>query len=459
MERHKRLSPIRKDMVLFYSTNGNSRPATLKEVLLTGQAPDRGLYMPLRIPRMMEDSIHRMKDMDYSGIAFTVADNQLEGDIPSGVLENICRNSYDFEVPIEHVVDEKYVAGLDRGPTGSFKDFGAQMMSGMVEYVVKDHDREITILTATSGDTGSAVSKAFHKKEGIRMVVLFPYNKISELQEKQITTLGGNVYPIAVEGKFDDCQAMVKRAFADKDLEYMNLTSANSINFGRILPQTVYYFYAYSRLCEKGEEIMFSVPSGNFGNLTGGLIAKEMGLPVKRFMAAVNENDVFPRFLETGNYVPLKPSKDCISTAMNVGDPSNLARIAKMYGGHLDEKGVMRKLPDMESMRRDILSVSVSDKQTEDTIKSAWKEYMLLLEQHGAVAWKGLHHLPSYGGMKKVSLETAHPAKFPEKIYELLHLEDMEIPDCISSLQGKEGKSERIPKDYGTFKDVLMSIS
>src|SRR6185369_14296558 len=264
---------------------------------------------------------------------------------------------------------------LDQGPTASFKDFAAQMMARLMGRFLREDGHQLTILTATSGDTGSAVAHAFHNIPGIRVIVLFPFAEVSVSQRKLMTTLRDNVRTVAIDGKFDDCQAMVKRAFADPALKHISLSSANSINIGRLLPQSVYYFYAASRLAKPGEPIVFSVPSGNFGDMMGAVVARQMGLAVKKIIASVNDNDAFPRFLETGIYQKVVPSRNSLSNAMNVGHPSNLARLVAVYGGQMDETGRINKMPDREAMRRDLFSTSVSDERTRKTFIDVYHKY------------------------------------------------------------------------------------
>jgi threonine synthase len=329
-----------------------------------------------------------------------------------------------------------------------------------MQYFLRREGREALILTATSGDTGSAVANAFHGLENIRVVVLFPEREVTDRQRKQMTTLGGNITAIALKGKFDDCQALVKKAFADGDLTALHLSSANSINFGRLLPQSIYYVYAYSKLYEKGGEgIVFSVPSGNFGDLMGGILAREMGLPVKKFVVATNENDEFPRFLESGVYKPIRPSKPCISNAMNVGHPSNLARLFHIYGGWIDENGVVKEMPDLDRMRSDLWSVSVSDDETRQTIRNAYNRYKLLLEPHGAVGWKALEDYvkSARSSVFAVSLETADPAKFPEEITAVLGFEP-ELPESLRGLDDLEERVIKLPGDYNSLKKFLKDM-
>ncbi|MEI8004333.1 MAG: threonine synthase, partial [Methanothrix sp.] len=318
-------------LIKFFSTNGQTERVDFRAALLMGQAPDKGLYMPEEIPPISRSQIGQFSRMSYPQIAYEVVKPYLGDLVPDSDLRAMLEDAYNYIVPVERVYDEKYVMRLDRGPTCSFKDFAARLMGRLIQYFLKQEGRSILILTATSGDTGSAVAHAFYGLDNVLVVVLFPEKEVTERQRRQMTTLGKNVFPLAVEGKFDDCQALVKQAFVDADLSALHLSSANSINIGRLLPQAVYYFFAYSRVATLGEEIIFSVPSGNFGDLMGGLLAMKMGLPVQKFVVATNENDEFPRFMTTGIYEPIQPSKNCISNAMNVGHPSNLARLFCLY--------------------------------------------------------------------------------------------------------------------------------
>ncbi|MCD6229628.1 MAG: threonine synthase [Candidatus Diapherotrites archaeon] len=443
----------------YYSTNRNSEPVDFKEALMRGQAEDKGLYLPDRIPKISSEMIDSMKDMSYPDIAFTVTREFLKDDIDEADLKSITRSAYNFDIPLEKVFGSNYLLRMDRGPTASFKDFAARMLARLMQHYSKDKESELVVLTATSGDTGSAVANAFFGMDNIRVVVLFPRDEVSDRQRKQMTTLGKNISAIAVDGKFDDCQAMVKKAFCDKDLESIDMTSANSINFGRLVPQSVYYFYCYSRVVKSNnEKMVFSVPSGNFGNLTGGILAKKMGLPVHKFVVSVNENDEFPKFLETGNYSPILPSKACLSSAMNVGHPSNFARIIDFYGGQIDEKGSMVKAPDMNLMKHDLYPVTVSDNETVMTINNVYNNYGVVLEPHGAVSWAGLEHFLSETSMPvtAVSFETAHPAKFNSKLNEILGIE-VDLPESMRGLENKNESFESIPADYGTFKKFLKT--
>jgi threonine synthase len=446
--------------IMFRSTNRKAALVSFKQALLKGQAPDYGLYMPVEIPKFDEGEIDSFRDKEYYDIAFEIAKKFVD-DISEDELRELCKDAYDFDVPLEKINDELYIMRLDRGPTASFKDFAARLMARLMHYFAKKKSKKLTVLVATSGDTGGAVATAFHGLENINVIVLFPENEVTGRQRKQMTTLGGNVKAIAVKGKFDDCQSLVKRAFNDKELENLNLTSANSINFGRLMPQIVYYVYAYSRLAK--DKVIFSVPSGNFGDLMGGIFAREMGLPIEKFIVAVNENDEFPNFLDSGEYKAVVPSKECSSNAMNVGHPSNLARLIDFYGGWLlDErnekgevirKGVLKEKPDMEKMREDFVSFSIKDKEVDETIKEAYSKYNILLEPHGAVGFAAVEKAKLNGLI--VSLETADPAKFPDKIKELLNIEP-EVPSSLSGLDDKEEKFEVIGNDYGGFKNNII---
>lgn len=445
--------------IKFFSTNGHPERVDLRQALLAGQAPDKGLYMPESIPQIPIEKILQFSKMSYPEIAREVISPYVGDLISDEALRAMLRDAYNFPVPVERVFDGKYILRLDRGPTCSFKDFAARLMGRMMQHFLAQEGRSILILTATSGDTGSAVAHAFYGLDSIRVVVLFPEKEVTERQRRQMTTLGGNVFPLAVSGKFDDCQALVKQAFVDMDLRELNLSSANSINIGRLLPQAVYYFYASSRVAAEGEDAVFSVPSGNFGDLMGGLIAMKMGLPVHRFVAATNENDEFPRFTHTGIYEPIKPSKNCISNAMNVGHPSNLARLFSLYGGQMDETGRVGKEPDMQALRKDLFAVSISDAETRRTIKEAYAQHRIILEPHGAVGWAGLmRYIDECGDWSPcVSLETADPAKFPDEIVRLTGL-NPPLPSAMAKLDDQEEHFQRMAGDYASLKNYLASL-
>jgi threonine synthase len=443
---------------LLYSTNLRSPDVDLRAALLTGQAPDKGLYMPHELPLIPSDEILAFKEKPYHEIAFAILRRFTTGLIPDEELASICRECYDYDVPLDRVRDRLYVMRLDRGPTASFKDFAARAMARMMRYFLKQQGGELVILTATSGDTGSAVAAAFHNVENIRVIVLFPEKEVTARQRKQMTTLGGNVSIISIDGKFDDCQALVKRAFADPDLKQIPFSSANSINIGRLLPQSVYYFYAWARLQEHDENALFSVPSGNFGDMCGGMLALRMGLPAERLIVATNSNDEFPRFLAEEKYHKVEPSRVCISSAMNVGHPSNLPRLVALYGGRMDEQGNVSAQPDFAAMRRDMHSTSISEDATRQAIVNAWKKHKVMLEPHGAVGWAALERYIASGNRVElaISLETAHPAKFPEEITRLLGIEP-ELPPTLAGLDAETEHYDSGPNDYDWFKRYLRT--
>ena len=453
--------------IRYYSTNRHVNTiagitpftgnVSFKEALLTGQAPDEGLFVPDSIPQLSMDDMIALRDKPYWQAALLVSRAFLSDEFPQDVLERIVKDAYTYPVPLEAVYPRAFVLRLDQGPTASFKDFAARMMARLMSHCRPVGER-LNILVATSGDTGSAVGEAYNGVVGIDVTFLYRAGDVSLMQKKQLDTIGGNVQAICVEGKFDDCQNLVKEAFTDAELARFNLSSANSINFGRILPQIVYYIYAYAQLAGAGEEVVFSVPSGNFGDALGCEYARRMGMPLAKLIMPTNENDEFPIFLETGKYSKVSPSRSCISNAMNVGHPSNLARFFELYGGTVDRAGVVHRYPDLEEMRRRIFSVSVTDEQTRRTIKSVYDRYHMILEQHGAVGWAGLEAYLQKTGDEKMAicLETAHPAKFPDEIKNLLGIEP-EPPESMKGLARREGSAINISKDFALFKKYLQS--
>ena len=445
--------------ILFSSTNRQSPAVNLREALLAGQAPDRGLYFPEKFPRLSPAEIAAFANLPYHEIAFRVLAKFTDGILPDDVLATMCREAYDFSIPIEKIHDRVHLMRLDQGPTASFKDFAAQMMARMFGRFLKEDGKQLTILTATSGDTGAAVAHAFHKIPGIQVIVLFPIDEVSLSQRKLMTTLKDNVRTVAIDGKFDDCQAMVKRAFADPALAHIALSSANSINIGRLLPQSVYYFYAASRLAKNGEPIVFSIPSGNFGDMMGAVVAREMGLPVKKIVASVNDNDAFPKFLASGVYQKICPSRNSVSNAMNVGHPSNLARLVAVYGGQMDETGKINKQPDLVAMRRDIFSSSISDERTRTSLRDFWNQYQILLEPHGVVAWQGFldwNAVEPLGDAPAIIVETANPAKFPEEVEKVVGWPPDVPPAMTAAIQLPEDY-DRMDADYEKFKSYLLA--
>jgi threonine synthase len=452
--------------IRYYSTNRHLNniegiiPFTgkvlFKEALLKGQASDEGLFMPDTIPLLSLKDIQELKGKPYRDTALLVAKAFLADEFPQEVLKKVVKDAYNYPVPLEEVKPKAYVMRLDQGPTASFKDFAARMMARLMSHC-RPRGERLNILVATSGDTGSAVGEAFKGVAGIDVTILYPETEVSRRQKKQLDTIGGNVQALSVSGKFDDCQNLVKQAFSDPQLVKFNLSSANSINFGRILPQIIYYVYAYAQLAEDGEQAIFSVPSGNFGDALGCEYARRMGLPLAKLVMPTNENDEFPVFMATGIYSKVSPSRACISNAMNVGHPSNLARFFDLYGGTVDRVGKVHRYPDLEEMRKYIFSVSVTDKQTRETIRSVYSRYHVVLEQHGAVGWAGLDAYLKIAPDKKLAicLETAHPAKFPEEIQKLLGL-TLPLPEDMKDLDLREGSAVSIANNYDDFKSYLQ---
>ncbi|MFX1410005.1 MAG: threonine synthase [Promethearchaeota archaeon] len=445
---------------MLHSTNYNTEDVDFKTAVLRGQALDNGLYMLNQIPKINQETIFNLKNLELREIAFYTLHRVIKNDIPENQLKKIINNALNFGISIEQVQNHDYICYLSKGPTCSFKDFGARILARILEYFLKIEDKEVIILTATSGDTGGAVAQAFYEMSKIKVIVLYPKNEISKLQRKQMTTLGKNITAIGINGKFDDCQRLVKIAFTDLDLKSINLSSANSINFGRLLPQIIYYFWSYSRIVEGiGEKIIFSVPSGNFGNLTAGLISFKMGLPVLKFISAVNENDEFPRFLESGIYEKVDPSKKCISSAMNVGHPSNLARIFDLYKGQIDEKGMIQKSPNLEELRKDIISYSITDKLTRNTIIDFYKEFKKIIDPHGAVGWAALQNYRNRysqnNEIKSITFETADPAKFPNEIISLINIKP-KLPSNLENIKNKKEISN--PFDINDYQDFKLFL-
>jgi threonine synthase len=442
----------------FHSTNELSPAVNLRDAFLNGQAPDRGLYVPEKFPRLAPEEIAAFAQLPYHEIAFRVLSKYTDGIIPDADLAAMCRQAFDFNIPLEKIHDRVFLMRLDQGPTASFKDFAAQMMARMFGHFLRETGRQVTILTATSGDTGAAVAHAFHNVPGVRVIVLFPIAEVSDSQRKLMTTLRENVRTVAVEGKFDDCQAMVKRAFADSALQHIPLSSANSINIGRLLPQSVYYFYAASRLAPAGEPIVFSIPSGNFGDMMGAVVAREMGLPVKKIVASVNDNDAFPKFLASGVYQKISPSRNSVSNAMNVGHPSNLARLVAIYGGQMDETGKIHRQPDLAALRRDVFSSSISDERTRTSLKDFWNKYQILLEPHGVVAWQGFLDwlaVEPLGDAPAVVVETANPAKFPEEVEKVVGWPP-DVPPAMAAAIKLPEDFDRMGADYEKFRAYLL---
>jgi len=455
------------ERIRYYSTNRNldqvagitpfRETVSFREALLMGQAPDEGLFMPEEIPAIPCEAFKALKGKPYTEAAMLVAEAFLAAEIGTGTLRRIIDDAYNYPVPLENVFARKYIMRLDQGPTASFKDFAARMMARLMS-AFREPGSRLNVLVATSGDTGSAVGEAFKGVEGIDVTILYPRGEVSGRQKKQLDTIGENVRTVSVDGKFDDCQDLVKQAFSDPAFVAFNLTSANSINFGRILPQIIYYIWAWAQLSREGEKAVFSVPSGNFGDALGCEYARRMGLPVEKLVMPTNENDEFPRFLETGVYRKVSPSRACLSNAMNVGHPSNLARFFDLYGGTVDRTGVVHRTPDLKEMKKNIYSVSISDRETKKTIKRVYDQYRVLLEPHGAVGWRGLEvYLELFGDVPLcISLETAHPAKFPDEIRELLKI-DPDLPQSIKDIDERAGEPVFLGTDYADLKAYLQA--
>lgn len=428
----------------YYSTENHSEKTSLQEAVVRGLAPDKGLYMPEAINQLPQSFFDNITDMSLSDIAKAVAQSFFGEDIPSDKLDIIASEALNFDIPIVEVDDGIYALELFHGPTFAFKDVGARFMARMLSYFVKEQNQDtVNVLVATSGDTGSAVANGFLGVNGIKVFVLYPSGKVSDIQEAQFTTLGQNITAVEVDGTFDDCQALVKKAFMDKELtEQMNLTSANSINVARFLPQSFYYFYAYAQLAKLGlsNKVIVSVPSGNLGNITAGLFAKHMGLPINRFISANNENDIFYNYLKDGQYKPL-PSVQTIANAMDVGDPSNFARILDLYDNSHDE------------ITNDISGYRYSDKQIRDTIKNVFDNKGYLLDPHGACAYMAAKESKK-DGETAIFLATAHPAKFKDVVEECVE-QSIEIPSKLLEFMKVERATEKISADYDEFAKLL----
>lgn len=429
----------------YYSTNKKAPVVGLHEAVVKGLAADKGLYMPFSIQELPHSFYENIDRFSFQEIACKVASAFFGEDIPENVLNKIVCDTLNFDVPAVEVKENIYSLELFHGPTLAFKDVGARFMARLLGYFIKEEGRqEVNVLVATSGDTGSAVANGFLGVEGIHVYVLYPKGKVSEIQEKQFTTLGQNITALEVDGVFDDCQALVKSAFMDEDLNsHMKLTSANSINVARFLPQAFYYFYGYAQMKKlgKADELVVCVPSGNFGNITAGLFGKRMGLPVKRFIAANNRNDIFYQYLKTGIYSP-KPSVATIANAMDVGDPSNFARVLDLYQG------------SHEDICNQISGATYTDAQIAETIKDTYRSTGYLLDPHGACGYRALSE-GLQAGETGLFLETAHPAKFRDTVEPIVG-ETIRIPAKLQEFMKGTKQSIEIGKDFKEFKSFLM---
>ncbi len=429
----------------YYSTNRNSAEVSLQEAVVKGLAPDKGLYMPEQIKKLPQEFFDKIDSLSFQEMSFEVAKAFFGDDVETDTLRKIVYDTLSFETPVIEVEKNIYSLELFHGPTLAFKDVGGRFMARLLGYFIKKQgQKDVKVLVATSGDTGSAVANGFLGVEGIHVHVLYPKGKVSNIQECQFTTLGQNITALEVDGTFDDCQALVKTAFLDAELnEALNLTSANSINVARFLPQAFYYFNAYAQLKKQGkaENVVFSVPCGNFGNITAGLIAKAMGLPVKRFIAANNRNDIFYQYLKTGVYSP-RPSVQTIANAMDVGDPSNFVRVLDLY----------KKSHD--AITAEIDGFTYNDAQISETVKSTFEKTGYLLDPHGACGYQALKD-DLKDGETGVFLETAHPAKFLETVEGIVN-QEVEIPEKLRAFMQGEKKSIELSNNFEKFKELLL---
>lgn len=432
----------------YYSTNGNSPKVSLKEAVIKGLAPDKGLYMPERIPILPKAFFNNIGNMTLQEISFVVANTLFGEDIEPEVLKEIVYDTMNFDIPLVYIAENRYSLELFHGPTLAFKDVGARFMARLLGYFTsKNTEKTIHVLVATSGDTGSAVANGFFDVPGVKVHVLYPHGKVSKIQEAQFTTLGRNITALEVNGTFDDCQSLVKNAFLDEEVnERLELTSANSINVARFLPQMFYYFYAYAQLAKRAQpldNIVVSVPSGNFGNITAGLFAKAMGLPIKRFIAANNRNDIFYQYLLTSRYMP-HASISTIANAMDVGDPSNFARILNLYKD------------SHPAICKDISGCSYTDEEISETLALTYKNDGYLLDPHGAVAYRALIE-----GMDPneigIFLETAHPAKFKSIVEDIIG-STIKVPSRLEAFTKGKKETIKINSGYHAFKKYLMEL-
>ena len=412
---------------------------------MKGLSPDGGLFMPEYISKLDNSFYNSISKYPIQEIGFEVSKKFVDGEISENDLKNIIEDSINFDAPLVDLDDNISILELFHGPTLAFKDFGARFMARTMSHFLKDSDEEINILVATSGDTGSAVASGFYGIEGINIYLLYPSGKVSDIQEKQLTTFDKNITTLEIDGTFDDCQSLVKSAFVDEDINSkIILSSANSINIARLIPQSFYYFNAYKQLQDKSKDVYISVPSGNLGNLTAGLMTKKMGLPIKKFIGATNSNSIFTEFIHSGKYEP-RSSVKTLSNAMDVGAPSNLARIQALYNEH-------------SIIIKDIASNTHNDAQTIDLIKEIYIKYNYIIDPHGAVGMLALRQFASEENLKKYSgivVETAHPAKFKETVDDVLSL-DIELPETLQKCISKEKKTTKLSNEYSEFKGYLL---
>jgi len=430
----------------FRSTLRRSPEVSLHEAVLHGSAPDGGLFMPVEIPRAGDAFLEKLPGMPFHEIAREVGGLFCADEVPPQVLRKIVTDAFDFPVPLVALDERLHILELFHGPTLAFKDFGARFMARLMAYFVQETGKKLTVIVATSGDTGSAVAQAFLGVPGIRVVILYPAGRVSAAQEKQLTTLGQNITALELAGSFDDCQRLAKQALVDPTItEKITLTSANSINIGRLIPQSFYYFAAIAQLKPSGAPAVFSVPSGNFGNLTGGLLAKRMGLRVEQFVAATNANDVFPEFLQSGALIP-RASRHTISNAMDVGNPSNFARIADLYDN------------DLQAIRRDIWGCSFSDEETLRVMHDVEQRHGYVLDPHTAVGVLGWQKFAKENPRvsRGIVLATAHPAKFAETVARATGLRP-EMPARLAAFLDRPKKSIPFRNQFSALQEFLLS--
>ncbi|MCB0262251.1 MAG: threonine synthase [Calditrichaeota bacterium] len=429
----------------FYSTNNSAHRVDFRDAVLTGLPPDNGLYMPENIPQIPVEKIRAFGQMTFQEIANVMADNLLSESIEPHVLRKVIETAINFDAPLVSVEPDIFSLELFHGPTLAFKDFAARFMAQLMGHFVQNDDRELTILVATSGDTGSAVANGFYRVPGIRVIVLYPSGKVSQTQEKQLTTLGENIIALEIDGTFDECQTLVKQAFLDGELQKnFRLTSANSINIARLIPQSFYYGYAWSRLPKPFGDSVFSVPSGNFGNLTAGLMATIAGVPITRFVAATNVNDVVPAYLQNGEFLP-KPSVHTISNAMDVGNPSNFVRMLALFNH------------DLGRIRKSVSGFAFTDEETRKTMREIYDRTGYVLDPHGAVGYLGLQQFLARqtGKWQGVFLETAHPVKFLDVVESTIGISP-EISAQLTEALSKEKIARSLPSEFSIFKNYLM---
>ncbi|GAA5220034.1 threonine synthase [Membranihabitans marinus] len=424
-----------------YSTNDKNNIVDLKEAVLHSLPKDKGLYMPTAIKKLDDEFINNLHKYSFQEIAFKVAENLIGETIPKEDLKNIVEDSINFIAPVVTIEDKTHILELFHGPTLAFKDFGARFMARLMQYFLKDSNEKIKILVATSGDTGGAVAAGFYNIENIEVVILYPKGRVSKLQEKQLTTWGGNIKALEIDGNFDQCQALVKQAFLDPELnEKCNLSSANSINIARLIPQSFYYFEAYKQLTTD-LPISFVVPSGNFGNMTAGLLAKKMGLPISKFIAATNKNDVFPKYLASGEYNPIQ-AYETLSNAMDIGNPSNFYRILDLYGS------------TWNNIKEEILGYSISDEETVETIVEVHNKLGYVLDPHTAVGYLGSKNY-NHENEEKIILSTAHPIKFANEVADSINF-SIPHPSSINTILKKEGHKTKLSSDFKALKDFIL---